>query len=659
MMNGPACPSRFDFPERLMFPFPLIRLIFAVTFLSIVSVLPTGIAEAQPPEDAGAENVDPENGGDVSADPTPISDTPLVRQTMDLARRKPETLPRAIRSMTRAGEWAAVDQLLRQAGEAKLDEAALAEISRQLGGALFVRLSGREELSEAAEAVLQQAAAADRAQRESPERLAQAIKQLGDRNVAPEDRGAIDRRLQASRTLLGGGEQAVVQMVGAIVGGEDDARIGTLTRLLARLGAGGGDLLLQYAIYAAPEQRARAMVALDLLKHPLATATALSSLHAAGSTDAERTAAANLLVDSSDSLPQRDAAVAALMRLLHRQQDIVDRQVAGESVTTAWVFEPATGDASSLMVDAKTEARRRAVDIGAMLRRIGDLPREAMTKIAINDLTYQVHVDPDWGDDDQVDAALTTYPHLGTTRGLLDFLEAAKRADRPAAVIAGLRILSDESAGVASPLLLTADQPAKSVLVELASSSIPRVRYEAATAIDALRTDRPYAGKSEVRRTIGEMATLVERPVAVLVETRPQVRGELGALLASLGYEVRYVGSTAGALRALASGGDIRLILAKTLLWDATPVEFVDRVRRTTLGRELPIVFFTDETSTPLDFDQIERPRWPGRTMVIPRPYTAGGLRPVIEQIDQDADLLPLSPAERQMFRRRAVTGAN
>ena len=88
------------------------------------------------------------------------------------------------------------------------------------------------------------------------------------------------------------------------------------------------------------------------------------------------------------------------------------------------------------------------------------------------------------------------------------------------------------------------------------------------------------------------MSTLGNLPSAILVETRDDVVIRQESILSSVGYQVDVVGSVAQLQRRVVRGGDIRMILSKTELADASPIEMIDLVRRIPQGRDIPIVFY-------------------------------------------------------------------
>ncbi|TWU67353.1 hypothetical protein V7x_29270 [Crateriforma conspicua] len=576
--------------------------------------------------------------------PPAIADTPLVRQTLDLASRKPSTIPTAVKSMATIGQWAAVEQLLVALDEP--DDATLRQIAVEMGPALILRAGGREELSDASRDILRKAQSALADQHQSDERLSAAIDDvLSD---------SIDRRLGGNRVLLRGGNASIQQIIGRMLEQPELASNRDLIALLRRLGKGGARSLIQHAIYGDASAQQVALTALAGLRSPWSDLLAASALHGQSTTQETRETAASLLARHGKGLPSKNATVAAIGKAIDMQSDRISRVVPGQDIATAWTLDPDTGVAAPVQTDALAAERRRATDLASILRRIADVPASLMRDAAIADAGYRVLVDPDFGDDDQIEAMLAAYPELSTAIGMNDFLDKAWDSSDFKAISAGLAIIGSGVIDVPSELL-DSHTATPTTLVRLASSSLPRIRYDAAMTIRKIDPGVAFAGRSQVDRTIAAMQKLSPGPVAILIETRPNVRAELETVLTQLGYQVRTVGTVAGALSEIVAGGDIRFILSKTQLWDAQKTELADRVRRTSLGRRLPILFFVDDTTTPFDLDQLEYPRWPAITRVIARPYSTAGLIPVLQEIEMRQPVVSLEAVDRELYRRWAT----
>ena len=119
-------------------------------------------------------------------------------------------------------------------------------------------------------------------------------------------------------------------------------------------------------------------------------------------------------------------------------------------------------------------------------------------------------------------------------------------------------------------------------------------------------------------------------------------------MLTDLGFRVSVASSVSKLLSEIDSGGDVRLILAKTQLWDMPAIELVDRVRRNPRGREVPIVLYGD------DEVQLGENRWDAATVLIPPPASTAAFDEVFSITGRRGRLSELSPLERREFRRLA-----
>jgi predicted aconitase with swiveling domain len=157
-----------------------------------------------------------------------------------------------------------------------------------------------------------------------------------------------------------------------------------------------------------------------------------------------------------------------------------------------------------------------------------------------------------------------------------------------------------------------------------------------------------YAGSSMVRKTLAEMTSLGDQPTAILVETRPEVVIRVETILSKLGYATCVVQSVRELQRVIDRGGDIRLILSKIELSDLPPVEMVDLVRRTSRGKNLPILFYGPEDPA------LMWKRWDAPTVVTKMPSSAAGLYDVLDAVRRNRRLPSLTVIDRQHYRDTA-----
>ena len=236
---------------------------------------------------------------------------------------------------------------------------------------------------------------------------------------------------------------------------------------------------------------------------------------------------------------------------------------------------------------------------------------------------------------------------------LLASVDQAIELGDNAALLGLLRWIAGDSRLISSSLLQAGS--GETPIVRLATDAkVSKIRYEAALAVSKIALlwqgngPMPYAGSSRVAKTLSEMVSLTDRPLAIVVETRREVIVSLETLLSDLGYRIIEAPTVSRMLTAIDQGGDLQLILAKTQLWDMPAIELVDRARRTPRGRDVPIVLYGD------DEVQLGEQRWDAPTVVMPQPASAAALSEVLEISYRNGRLMELSSLDRREFRSRA-----
>ncbi|KAA5545278.1 hypothetical protein FYK55_06370 [Roseiconus nitratireducens] len=583
----------------------------------------------------------------------------LVRQLESTAAQGGDRLPQAIESLARIGAWPQVDRWLAKLDEVQ-DQNELARAAQIIGNNLLLRISLREELGDASRSALGKLTAAAKAVMESPQRLSQALEQLGS--------SQIDDRLNANRTLLQGGNASIQTIVGAVGKGLPQPQRGRALKVLRSLGDGGQQALQQLALYGAASVRANALAALIEIAPDAATDVAVSAAFAEDAGDQERQLAADFLNAISPGMTL-DRSVAYLADRLRTARSVAARTSNDPTPAILWsVNEDRTG-VDFVRTTELYAQYRQAYDAGQQLLRLGDVPPKAFQSALAADLAYRVLVDVMWGDEDQVQAILKTYGDRLTPQQIQLALGAARRDHQVPAAVGLLRLLTmlltDDSAPSASDarsMLLTDDAGGSSEVVQATLDPDPRVRYEAAAMIDRvagpLTDDVSFAGSSYVRKTLAEMSRLSRQPSVVLIETRPLVALRQETILGQLGYQVRAVQSVAAAERAVSQGGDLRMVLSKLRLADATPTELVDRIRRLPKGKHTPIVFFQDDDADERVVKAAELEttslRWSDATTpavyLVPLPGSINAFADVRAEVESKRRLPPLSVSERLNF---------
>ncbi len=580
-------------------------------------------------------------------------DDELIRQLESNASRGGRYRDTAIASLARLGAWQAVDRWLAELNDVD-DANALTRAAETIGSQLLLRISLRDDLSDASESALQKLFDATRSTKQAAPRLKRAIDQLAGTDV--------DQNLAATRVLSRGGNAAIEAIVDAIVAGVDGRQRGKLLAILESLGDGGLQSLQQLSLYGKPEARVAALDALAVLAPQAAIDNLLSARFAADATREEvEVAAARLGLGESF---QRADAIAVLAQRLDTLRRVAAEVPNDQQPMSLWSI-----DADQTGVDAVRSSEiflhyRRSYDAAQRLRRLGAVPAVLLQEVLTADLAYRVMVDVDWGTPQQVEQLKSDYNGSLDVELIVDGLDRTReRRDIPA-TIGLLRLVREMAKAESQPeRFLRPRGNDVAALVAAATDANVRVRFEAATIItellDASQHPASFPAASHYRKTLAEMALLTDSPTAVLVETRPVVALRQETILGQLGYQVRTATNGLQAERLISQGGDVRLLVSKVQLADITAPELVDRVRRLNKGRGIPIIFYHDEDTHPKSVKTAElettSTRWAdGETPavhLVPLPGAPAALFDPLAEIVAKHRLPPLSISERQNFR--------
>ena len=591
--------------------------------------------------------------GTSDSDEAPGRPDELVRQLESRAARGGTDRAEAIRMLARLGAWPQVDRWLSQI-TGVTEEAELAETARLIGNDMLLRISLRSEISDASRAAIKQLSAATKKFDQTPDRLRQAIDQLAT--------GGTDEVLAANRVLMSGGEASVQELVAAIVGGLSGKQPSRVLALLQALGDGGARALEQLSLYGNESARAASLQALSQLDPDLALDSLVCAGFAADATAEESGVARQSGVIPADFEPLD--AIATLADRLDSLRKIADRTSNDSTPATLWSVAEDRSGVQYNRTTAIFQSYRDAYDAAQRLRRIGGLPPAVQRNALAADLSYRLMVDPDWGDASQLDEIRAAYPALTQPQALLKSIAVQRQLGDVPSVVGLLRLLSgtlqgDETSG----WVIGLQQGRLDDLVDCVRDAEPRIRYESATCIVELLKEQgsrlSFPGSSYFRATLSEMASLQQRPTAILIETRPAIALRQESILLQLGYEVRLVRSAIEAEREVARGGDLRLVVSKVEVADAVSSEVVDRVRRLPRGARVAIVFYSDvethEKSVVRAEWETTSQRWTDEqtpaVFLVPLPGSPTALTEVLAEINGKRRLPALSVSDRVRFR--------
>ncbi len=523
----------------------------------------------------------------------------------------------------------------------KPDDTEAAQIANQIGADQLLRVSLEPQFTAPAKTQASALVESLRRINQSRERISPAIEQLSSDST--------DQRLGAMRVILAGGDESVSLLTIAAAKEPVPAKRDAILQVLLRLGEGGPDALTQLAIYGDDALRAGALASLGRLGADRARPISLAAAYDPRSTDAERAVALQWLSKRYQPVPSREDVENYLLDRLAMKRNAIAIAKEPTTPTVIWTIGQDRVSVRPSTVQSIDALRRDMIDQARLLHRLGSLSTEATIVGLSADLAYRYALDPIgireakaelvglWGEDS------LSGPTLAST------LESAMRTGDLLVAVAIMQYIDDSQAADAETLLTTYSE-VPSPLVAAALHPQARVRYEAAAAIGRLGYASPYAGSSDVFKRWIEMTSLTREPLVLLLETRIEVAGQIERLMTSMGYRVEIVSSVEDAIAAVDRGGDLRFLIANTVLPDMSSLEMLDRIRRRPLGLDVPVILHgpIDKTVSTATEDA----RWAAPVVHVELPATAAGWSLTLEPLEGKSGLPSLSAVERYDFRR-------
>ena len=570
-----------------------------------------------------------------------VADSPLTLQWMGYAAKGDLELAEAIAALARLKRWNSVNSLLGRVAGSDASEETLAEMSNRIGGRLFVAIKSEPTITDAARAGIDKLIKAGRDQAEAPDRLRKAIANLDSKTT--------DSSLAATRTLLRGGNAAIIELVGAAVQTPPPADRDQILRTMLSLGPGGPSALQQLALYGTPEIRTAALECLARIDRASYTVDFLTAALAEDASAEERTVGRESIAAIDGAVPSLASGRELLLINFHQSEQAAELTKNDDLTTVLWSVNQDRTGVTHLQTQRILASYRQVADAASRLRRIGGLTPSDASDVLAAEIGYRLMIDPDWGDPAQVSEAKRQYPILNDPMALQHALSHAMKTNDLPAAVGLLRIIDPASASSDDRRqFLIGSGTVRTPLVLAASSPEPRIRFEAAIKAAQLAGTTPVPGSSFVLRTLSEMNGLDNKPNAILVETRADTTMQAETLLSGIGFNVEVVRTVAALQRAIRRGGDLRIVLAKTQLADLPPIEMIDSVRRLDRGKQVPIVFYG-----PTGPD-LGTKRWQAPTLWIDQPASVAELENLRRQVQQSRRIPQMTFLDRQTYQEMA-----
>lgn len=604
-----------------------MRGILAAGLIFFVACSP---AHAQAPARAAAE---------VKANPM---EDPYIRELVRRSRGNNSQLAMSIRDALRLKLDDFANQFLATLASRNANAQETAILARDISPDRLLRVVIEPQFTAAAKTQANAMLAALKAFDEDPARLLPAIEKL--KLSSP------DERLPAMRIVLAGGNESIGLLSVAIAKESNASHRDEMLRLMLRLGDGGRSALKQLAIYGDDSLRAGAIESLSRLGGDDLMSMMLAAVHDPNSTEAERQFAEKWLQRRYKNVPTRDEAETYLVNRMADMREALKNSSEDTGTFELWTISANRSSVQHTTVDAANVRWRELIDHARLIHRLGELSAEATARALGADLAYRYQLDPLLIDEARDELKSIWGEEALSPLSMAKLIETSIAEDDFVVAVSALHLV-DETMRDAAGALMTTHSEVLTPLVEAASHPQPRLRYEAASAIARLGFQEPYAGSSYVMQCWLEMANLVREPIAMLIETRLEVTGQIERIWDSMGYRVEVVPTVEDAVLAIDRGGDVRFILSTTMLSDLPAIEMIDRVRRRPHGRDIPVILYglVDAGVTA----SVEERRWNSPVVHVELPATAAGWMLITEPLEAVRPLPALSAVERLDFRRR------
>jgi len=382
-------------------------------------------------------------------------------------------------------------KFLQKVIEAKLDAPALAKLAEEFGSAMFVQLGARLDLHPQSQQLADAVLAAQNAELQNPERVAELIKQLQDPSA--------EKRKAAFSGLMDARGAAVSAMIEALADPARAAEQEAIRTALAAMGRQAVDPLLEILVQADPKLKEQAIAVLGELKAPALQLFLFQPYFSEKNDTRVRAAAGAALQKLGGALPTKDQAVRLLTE--NAQKYFNHRQIMPgviEGKVEVWHWDEAQHRCAAARIPADDAARalaarlaRNAFDIGPDDAAAVQLYIATMLEAAAYRKGLQNSLDDN-------DAAIIEAKQLGP-KAVEAAMAFAMAEGHPAAATAAAQIFYQ--IGNAEELLYGGPKPGALALA--LQNPDRRLRIAAARAIAALKPKRPFAGSSYMLQTLG------------------------------------------------------------------------------------------------------------------------------------------------------------
>jgi hypothetical protein len=416
-------------------------------------------------------------------------------------------------------------KFLQKAIDAKLDAPALAKLAEEFGSAMFVQLGARLDLHPQSRQLADAVLAAQNAELQNPERVAELIKQLQDPSA--------EKRKAAFSGLMDARGAAVSAMIEALADPARAAEQEAIRTALAAMGRQAVDPLLEILVQADPKLKEQAIAVLGELKAPALQLFLFQPYFSEKNDTRVRAAAGAALQKLGGALPTKDQAVRLLTE--NAQKYFNHRQIMPgviEGKVEVWHWDEAQHRCAAARIPADVAARALAARLARNAFDIAPDDAAAVQLYITTMLEASAYQNGLSKPLEETDKSVTEAKKLGA-KAIQSALTYAMANGHPAVAAAAARILGQ--IGKAEELLYGGPKPGALALA--LRNPDRRLRISAAEAIVALKPQRPFPGSSYVLQTLGYFASSSGMRRALLAGTNVEDLRKMVPALSAAGFQ--------------------------------------------------------------------------------------------------------------------------
>ncbi len=529
---------------------------------------------------------------------------PLVIALRERPPRTPKEMARAFQWMSKLKHWSEVGNLLKLVEQNGWSNEQLADLAREGGAGLWIRLGGQDELTSEQKTQLSNIMAAPSRLARDPAWIERGIDQLA--SSSPSHRRYAQMRLHDS------GMAAVERMVERLLEGESKVAPLTLVSTIVQFGDDGLGALRAACFANDPDRVMRVLAAMAQWKTNEFSPEIAAGMVGLGLNGAQHSQLSNDVMKIRGRVPNHTEIRSFLADQFLKQLAVYQRARVEKRGITDFVWRPSQDEAGIVGVEGAFEQRslERLAQLAAHRLYCENSTQQDLVEATVVLLQRAYQVSPG------VLPAVAAEGHAdsaNTVPGLLVSLPVDVRRDfglwqkvisqseswqMHGAAIRAVEIIGRgiqlENGMIASGL---------ESLSESLKDARPAIRYVSFEAISNIDPKSQYWGADRQLRLAIEMSRLASGPTVLVLGLREAFRGAAIQQLEALGAKVLATNSLAEALQYLDQPNPIESIMIVDRLAEHSLSSVIQRLRNSRRGSSLPIAVLTN------DLDDVERSR--------------------------------------------------